>query len=67
MLLMVIDWTASLVQTVSSMGIPELLKEGPKSADDLAKSTNSNPGALYRVLRAVAGFHIVEVDFDKLV
>lgn len=59
-------WNASLIHTVTTLGIPDLLKDGAKSADDLAKSTNSNPGALYRVLRAVAGFNIVEeVDFDK--
>jgi len=39
---------------VTSLGIPDLLKNGPMPVAALAKSTSVNEDALYRVLRALA-------------
>ncbi len=36
---------------VTALGIPDLLRDGPKSCDELAQSTGTDPGALSRVLR----------------
>jgi ubiquinone/menaquinone biosynthesis C-methylase UbiE len=45
--------TASL-HAVTTLGIPDLLKQGPVHVSTLAKSTASNEDALYRVMRALA-------------
>ncbi len=36
------------------LGVADHLKDGPKSADALAKACDAHPGSLYRVLRALA-------------
>lgn len=43
---------------VADLSIADLLHEGPQSADALAKRTNSNPDALYRMLRALAAVNV---------
>jgi len=59
-------WTTSLMSTFVAMGLPELLKAEPKSVEELANSTNSHPGHLYRMLRALAALEFVEeLDFEK--
>jgi hypothetical protein len=42
----------------ANAGVADLLAEGPRSADDLARATSSHPRALYRVLRLLASFGI---------
>jgi hypothetical protein len=39
---------------VARLGIADLLAGGPRSSDDLARTTGSDPGALHRVLRLLA-------------
>ncbi len=48
-------WGTQMVYTAAKLGIADLLKDGPKSADDIARETKSNPDAIYRLLRALAG------------
>ena len=43
---------------VTQLGIADLLKDGPKSAEALAAATQSNPDALFRVLRALASLGV---------
>jgi hypothetical protein len=43
---------------VTELGIADLLKDGPKSAETLAAGTESNPDALFRVLRALASLGV---------
>lgn len=51
------------IYVVAKLGIADLLKDGPKSSDELAASVRANPDALYRVLRALAGAGVfAEVD-----
>jgi ubiquinone/menaquinone biosynthesis C-methylase UbiE len=45
---------SSALYGVTSLGIPDLLKSGSKSVDELALLTGSHEGALYRVMRALA-------------
>lgn len=42
------------VYCVAKLGIADLLREGPRSAVDLAAATSTNADALYRTLRALA-------------
>ena len=44
-----------LVYCAAKLGIADLLREGPKSAANLAAATNTNEDALFRALRALAG------------
>jgi hypothetical protein len=41
----------SLLLEVGNLGIPDLLADGPRSVEALARETHVNPDALYRVLR----------------
>jgi hypothetical protein len=45
---------SAALHTVTKLGIPELLRSGPKSTDSLARATNANEDALYRAMRALA-------------
>ncbi|HEU5316429.1 MAG TPA: methyltransferase [Chloroflexota bacterium] len=42
------------LRVVAVLGIADLLRDGERHVDDLAKQSDSDPGALYRVLRALA-------------
>lgn len=45
------------LHVVAVLGIVDLLAARPWTSDELAEATNPHPGALYRVLRALAVFH----------
>jgi O-methyltransferase domain/Dimerisation domain len=46
------------IHIVAKLGIPDLLKDGPRSAADLAAATTTNEDRLYRVLRALASLGV---------
>ena len=46
-------------------GIADLLTDGPRSSDELATATETNPGALYRLLRALAAFGLFHEDEQR--
>ena len=43
---------------VTKLGIADLLKDGPKLAEELAAATQSNADALFRVMRVLAVFEV---------
>ena len=47
-------WMSQAIYTAAKFGIADHLKDGPKSIDQLAEATSTNPDALYRLLRALA-------------
>jgi hypothetical protein len=47
-----------IIYAAAKLGIADLLKDGPKSVDDLAKETDCNPDAIYRLLRALSSIGI---------
>src|SRR5579864_2287284 len=47
-------WLSREVYVAAQLGIADLLKDGAKSATELAATTQTNPDALYRLLRALA-------------
>jgi len=58
---LVMAFTASQVIHVGTrLGIPDLLADGPKSSDELAKATGAEPSALYRLLRGLACLGVAE-------
>lgn len=42
------------IHVVATLGIADLLKDGPRTSDDLAAAAGVHPRSLYRVLRALA-------------
>lgn len=51
-------WTSQAVYAAAKFGIADLLKDGPRSVEQLAETTSTNAGALYRLLRALASIGI---------
>jgi len=47
-------WVSQAIYAAAKFGIADLLKDGPRSVDDLAAATATNADALYRLLRALA-------------
>lgn len=47
-------FAATTLHAVTKLGIFDLLKDEPRSAEDLAKSAGANADALYRAMRALA-------------
>lgn len=50
---------------VTTLGIPDLLADGPRSAADLAAASDSHPRALYRVLRMLAAAGVFQEDEEQ--
>src|SRR3954469_13231514 len=53
------------LHVVATLGVADLLKTGPRSADDLASATNSHPQTLYRVLRALAAAGVFREEANQ--
>lgn len=53
------------LHVAATLGIADLLKDGPRSSDDLAATTDAHPGALYRMLRALASVGVFAEDDDR--
>jgi SAM-dependent methyltransferase len=47
-----------LIHVAASLGLADLLRDGARTSDDLAAAVDAHPGALYRVLRALASLGI---------
>jgi SAM-dependent methyltransferase len=47
-------WVSQTVAVVARLGIADLLSDGAKTCDELARAAAADPGALYRLLRAAA-------------
>jgi O-methyltransferase domain/Dimerisation domain len=47
-------WIAQAIFVAAQLGVADYLTDGPQHADALAQSVGAHPGALYRLLRALA-------------
>ena len=47
-------WVSQMVHVTAKLGLADLLKGGPKAPAELARSAGADPGALHRLLRALA-------------
>ena len=50
--------TQSIIYVAAKLGIADLLKDGAKSCQELAQSTEADPDSLYRVMRALCSIGI---------
>ena len=55
-------YASQALHVVATLGIADLLAEGPRTSDELATTTNTDPSALYRVLRALAALGVFIED-----
>src|SRR5215468_9662357 len=46
-------WAPQSIHAAAALGIPDLLANGPRQSDELAKAAGAHPGALYRLMRAL--------------
>jgi SAM-dependent methyltransferase len=52
------NWLSRLIYAAAKLGIADLLKDQPKSVEELANSTSTHVHSLYRALRALASYGI---------
>ena len=55
---------AQAIATAAKLRIADLLKDGPRSIDDLAHATHTHSRSLYRLLRALASVGVFAEDSD---
>ena len=58
------SFVAGAVACLASLGIPDLVEAGPKSADELATRIGAHPQALYRLMRATASVGVLSEGPD---
>ncbi len=58
-------WKSQAIYAAAKLGIADLLKDGPRSVDDLAKRTDTRSELLYRLLRALASVGVFAEGADK--
>lgn len=51
-------WTTQIIYVAAKLGIPDLLQEGPKGIEALARDTGTHAPSLYRLMRALAGLGV---------
>jgi hypothetical protein len=56
------SWITQGISVAADLGIADLLAKGPLTAEELASQTATHGGALYRVLRALAGIGVFGED-----
>ncbi len=55
-------WVSQSIYAVAKLGIPDLLKSGPQTAEQLAAATGTLPECLFRLLRALASMGLFQQD-----
>jgi len=58
-------WLSQAIHVVARLGIADLLRDGATHCTALAEATQTQPDALYRVLRALASVSIFAEDEDR--
>lgn len=55
-------WHTQAIYVAAKLGLADLLRDGPQTADELAAATQTHPRALYRLLRALVSIGIFAED-----
>ena len=55
-------WVSQSVYVAAKLSLADLVKSGPQSAEHLAAATDTQPAALYRLLRALASVGVFRED-----
>lgn len=59
-------WITKPIYVVAELGIADLMCDGPKSVDDLAKETDVHAPTLFRILRALASVGVFVETEDRV-
>src|SRR5262245_48950448 len=51
-------WAPQSIHAAAALGIPDLLANGPRRSDELARAAGAHPGALYRLMRALVALEL---------
>jgi hypothetical protein len=57
-------WVSQAISVAASLRIADLLKDGPRTSEDLATATRTHQRSLYRLLRALAAARVFEEHAD---
>ena len=57
-------WISRCIYVAAKLGIPDLLQDGPKAAEELATKTETHAPSLFRLLRALAAVDILTQSKD---
>jgi len=52
------------ISCLATLGVPDLVERGPKSAEELASQIGADPRALYRLMRATASVGVLSEGHD---
>lgn len=55
-------WISQAIYVAAKLGLADLVKDNPQSAEQLAAATQTQPAALYRLLRALASVTVFRED-----
>lgn len=58
-------WMSRAVFVLAKLGIPDLLKDGARTADELAAATGSHAPSIYRILRALVSVNFLRREGDR--
>ena len=53
-----------MIQVAASLGVADLLKDGPRSSDEIAVATEAHPRSMYRLLHALAATGVLNEKAD---
>jgi O-methyltransferase domain len=59
-------WITKPIYVVAELGIADLMIDGPKSVDDLAKETDTHAPTLFRILRALSSVGVFVETEDRV-
>jgi hypothetical protein len=59
-------FATSVIHVIAKLRIPDLLENGARSSEELARLTETHPPSLYRVLRAAAALGALREDANKI-
>lgn len=58
-------WISQAIYAAAKLGLADLLKNGPRTAEDLAHATQTHAPSLYRLLRALASVGVFAEDDQR--
>mgnify|MGYP003945918625 CR=1 FL=1 len=58
-------WMSRAVWVAAKLGLADLLKSGPKTAEELAQATSTHAPSLFRILRALASAGVFKKENDE--
>ena len=58
-------WAAKAAATTASLGIPDLLARGPKTAEEVATAIGANASAVYRLMRGAAAIGLFTIESGR--